>query len=420
MVQLRADEPEGRHSRSKRQLIAWALAALGASALLVGVLRWEHLDRYRRGNTLLVGMPRTGAKLFERKGCIRCHAVNGAGGRLAPDLGSERPSTGPDHLVTSMWNHAPRMWERIREERVAYPAISQQEMAHVFSYLYTSRYVGDSGDVEQGGRLFEKKGCVACHSLGGTAAKKGPDLSTRAAVDSLTGWTQAMWNHAPAMESAMREAGVTWPKFEPGEMNDLLAYLRGGRPVASGGSDLLPADPDRGKKLFEEKSCASCHSLRGEVGRIGPELQSRQKLPPTIIQFAGSMWNHSPEMLRTMRARGVQRPVFRDREMADLVAFLYSLSYSEPGGSPRVGEMLFAGRGCSLCHGPAALGTSEAPSLRGRGKSFNSIALAAALWRHGPGMYKHAQDLGLPWPTLAETDVGDLISFLNTSPERDR
>ena len=421
MVQLRAGEPEGRHSKSKA-LIVWALAALGATALLVGVLRWESLDRYRRGSTLLVGMPRTGATLFERKGCVRCHAVNGAGGRLAPDLGSERPSTGPDHLVTSMWNHAPRMWERIREEKVAYPTISQQEMANIFSYLYTSRYVGASGDAERGGRLFEIKGCAACHSLGGTAVKtkKGPNLSAKAAVDSITGWTQAMWNHAPAMESAMQEAGVPWPRFEPGEMNDLLAYLRGGRPAASGGSDLLPADPDRGKKLFEEKSCASCHSLRGEVGRIGPALQSRQKLPPTITQFAGAMWNHSPEMLRTMRTQGVQRPVFRDREMADLVAFLYSLSYSEPGGSARVGEMLFAGRGCSLCHGPGALGTSEGPSLRGRGRSFSSITLAAALWRHGPGMYKHAQEIGLPWPTLDETDVGDLISFLNTSPERER
>ena len=157
MVQLRADEPEGRHSKSKA-LIVWALAALGASALLVFVLRWESLDRYRRGSTLLVGMPRTGATLFERKGCIRCHAVNGAGGRLAPDLGSERPSTGPDHLVTSMWNHAPRMWERIREEKVAYPAISQQEMAHVFSYLYTSRYVGDSGDAERGRAPLRKEG----------------------------------------------------------------------------------------------------------------------------------------------------------------------------------------------------------------------------------------------------------------------
>lgn len=418
MAKQSAEKQDGR-SRPMRQFLLWALAAVAAVALLVGVLEWEDQHRERRWNTLSVGIPRTGAQLFQSKGCVRCHAVNGAGGRIAPDLGSERPSSGADQLVTGMWNHAPRMWERIREEKIAYPSMNPQEMAHVFAYLYTARYVGEAGDADAGRRVFESKGCIGCHMLRGTGAKKGPDLTTRATVDSLVGWTQAMWNHAPAMESAMREAGVAWPKFQEGEMNDLLAYLREGRPATAGG-DLLPADPERGKKLFQEKSCAACHSLKGEMGRVGPALQSRQKLPPTIIQFAGSLWNHSPQMWQTMKARGVARPVFRDREMADLVAFLYSLYYFEPGGSASVGEMLFAGRGCSLCHGPAALGTSEGPGLRGRGKSFNSIALAAALWRHGPRMYKQTQDLGVPWPTLAETDVGDLITFLNTRPERDR
>lgn len=420
MSNLRGGEQQERgRSRSKWQLLAWAVAAVAAGSLLAGVLRWESQSRRQGWNTMLVGTPRTGAKLFERKGCARCHSVNGAGGRLAPDLGSERPSSGPDQLVTAMWNHAPRMWDRIREEQVAYPSMNPQEMAHLFAYLYTARYVGEPGVVDEGRRVFEKKGCVGCHAPQATGDRKAPDLSTRTAASSLVGWTQAMWNHAPAMETAMREAGVAWPKFEGAEMSDLLAYLREGRFVGGAG-DLLPADPDRGKKLFEEKSCATCHSLRGEPGRMGPQLQSRGQLPPTVVRFAGAMWNHSPQMWRAMRARGVKRPVFREREMADLVAFLYSLSYYEPGGSPRVGEMLFEGRACSLCHGPGGLGTSDAPGLRGRGKSFNSIGLAAALWRHGPGMYKRAQDLGLPWPTLAETDVGDLMTFLNTSPEKDR
>ena len=419
MPDAHEEEQRKRRSRSRHQLLGWAVAALAAGALLVGVLRWEDPSRRRGWNTLLMGIPRTGAKLFEQKGCIRCHAVNGAGGRLAPDLGRDRPSSAPDQLVTAMWNHAPRMWERIREEKIAYPPLNPQEMAHLFAYLHTARYVGEPGDARQGRRIFEAKGCSGCHAPGAARAGKAPDLSSRGAANSLVGWTQAMWNHAPAMEGAMREAGVAWPKFEGSEMDDLLAYLRGGR-IAAGASDLAPADPDRGKKLFEEKSCSACHSLKGETGRIGPDLLSRQKLPPTIPQFAGSLWNHSPEMWRTMRARGIPRPVFRDREMADLVAFLYSLSSVEPGGSARVGEMLFAGRGCSLCHGPAGLGTSEGPALRARGKTFNSIALASALWRHGPAMYKRAQDIGLPWPTLAETDVGDLISFLNTSPAGER
>lgn len=410
---------ESKTSRPRRQFVIWAVAAVATTALLVGVLDWENRYRSQRFNTLSVGIPASGARLFEGKGCIRCHAVNGAGGRLAPDLGSDRPSAGADHLVTGMWNHAPRMWERIREEKIAYPSINPQEMAHVFAYLYTARYVGEAGDAEAGRRVFDSKGCSGCHALGATAAKKGPNLSTRAAVDSLVGWTQAMWNHAPAMENAMREAGVTWPKFQAREMNDLLAYVRHGRPVTAGG-DLLPANPERGKTLFEEKSCASCHSLKGEVGRVGPELKSRQNLPPTVIEFAGSLWNHSPEMWKAMKARGVARPVFRDREMADLVAYLFSLYYFEPGGSASVGEMLFAGRGCSLCHGPGAQGTSEAPGLRGPGRTLNSISLASALWRHGPRMYKQAQDLGLPWPLLGESDVGDLIAFLNTAPERGR
>jgi hypothetical protein len=48
---------------------------------------------------------------------------------------------------------------------------------------------------------------------------------------------------------------------------------------------------------------------------------------------------------------------------------------------------------------------------------FTSINLATALWHHGPEMYRRTQQLGLSWPTLAASDLGDLIAFLNSSPE---
>jgi hypothetical protein len=34
-----------------------------------------------------------------------------------------------------------------------------------------------------------------------------------------------MWNHAPAMHKTMAERTSFWPKFEPGEMKNLAAYL---------------------------------------------------------------------------------------------------------------------------------------------------------------------------------------------------
>jgi mono/diheme cytochrome c family protein len=361
-----------------------------------------------------------GSHLFQEKGCAHCHAVNGVGGGLAPDLGSERlPESSLNQLVTEMWNHAPRMWERMRQEKLTYPDLSYQDMAHLFAYLYTVRYVDEPGDLNRGRQLFESKGCIRCHSFHGVGGKVGPDLSSVGA-DTPIAWTQTMWNHAPAMEAAIGKLGLTWPKFQGSEMNDLLAYVR----EVSGGPrwefKLLPADPGRGWQLFQSKSCVVCHSVRGEGGHFGPELDPRREPPLTIVQFAGLMWNHSPEMWREMQARKIPRPTFTGREMADLIAFLQSVRYFEPGGSPQIGEMLFARRGCSKCHGVSGEGSPSGPALRGRGSTFTTVTFATELWRHGPKMYQRTQQLGLPWPNLVESDIGDLLVFLNTPPTEHR
>ena len=404
--------------RLPRHLLLWGLAAAGASALLVGVLQWDHKYGRARWANFLVGDPHRGFHLFQEKGCGHCHAVNGVGGRLAPDLGYQQPPpSGLDQIVTAMWNHAPRMWERMRKEKLPYPDLSYEEMAHLFAYLYTARYVDEPGDIHRGRELFSTKGCLRCHALYGVGGKVGPDLSSVAGVDTPIAWAQAMWNHAPAMEAELGKLGLPWPQFGRGEMNDLLAYIRD----VTGGPrrefELLPASPDRGWQLFQSKSCIVCHSVKGEGGRVGPELGPRHELPLTIVQFTGLMWNHSPKMWRAMQARNILRPAFTGREMADLIAFLHSVRYFEPGGSPQMGEMLFARRGCSNCHGPRGEGTPSGPGLRGRGENFTSVTLATALWRHGPEMEQRTRKLGLPWPKLAESDVGDLLVFLNTPPE---
>ncbi|MBI3667561.1 MAG: c-type cytochrome [Acidobacteria bacterium] len=406
---------------SQRQLLIWGLAALGATGLLGSVLVWQHRYAQKRWSVFLVGNPHTGGQVFERKRCGHCHAVNGWGGRLAPDLGFQQPHrSNINQLVTAMWNCAPRMWERMRLEKMSYPALSQEDMTHLFAFLYTTRYVDEPGDEARGERLFETKSCTRCHALRGEGGKIGPDLSTVSGVDTPIVWAQAMWNHAPAMEAGMRQLGLAWPKFEGGEMNDLLAYIREVSKGPRRESALLPADPDRGWKVFQSKSCLECHSVKGHGGEVGPSLGPRPQFPPTLVQFAGLMWNHSPEMWRAMQAKGVPRPTLEGRDMADLIAFLYSLRYFEPGGSPQAGEQLFARRGCSHCHGQRAEGSSRGPALRRSGADFTSINLAAGLWVHGPKMYQRTQELHLPWPALVESDVGDLVAFLNTPKEERR
>jgi len=198
-------------------------------------------------------------------------------------------------------------------------------------------------------------------------------------------------------------------------MNDIMAYARKGQSI---GLDwlLVAADTDRGWKLYHEKACVGCHALKGEAGRVGPDLGPGRDLPPTIVQLAGSMWNHSLAMSRAMSAKGVKRPKLEDREMADLIAFLYSIRSAEPGGSATLGEVVFEGRGCSSCHGSNAQGTSIAPSLRGKNNRYSSISLGTVLWHHGPEMNKRVLEKGLKWPDLSEGDVGDLLAFLNSAP----
>ena len=395
-----------------RQLVAWVLAAVAAFALLVSVLRWERGRAPARWSAVPVGQPQTGAALFQKKGCTRCHAVNRLGGGPTTNLGlGEASPLGPGRLVTAMWNHAPRMWEHMRAEDLPYPTLGHEEMAHVFAFLFSAGSAGEPGDAERGRELFASKACAGCHASRGATGGAAPTLSALGAADSSGSWARAMWNHPPTPEP-----GPDRPRFAGREMADLLAYVQRERGGAHPDGGLLGADPSRGWKLFQERSCTSCHSIRDEAGRVGPELGPGRELPATVVGLAGSMWNHSPDMLKAMDGRGIRRPVLEAAEMADLIAFLHSSRYYEPGGSPKVGEVLFVGRGCARCHGPQGEGTSLGPGLRGRGRSFNSVTLAAALWRHGPKMFQRAKDLGLSWPTLAETDVGDLMAFLNTAP----
>jgi cytochrome c551/c552 len=289
------------------------------------------------------------------------------------------------------------MWERMRAERLDTPRLGEQEIADLFAYLTTARCLAEAGDAVRGERLYESKGCGGCH----------PRALQEAA--SSVAWARAMWNHPAPAEGRTEVA-----RFEGAEMNDLVTFARkGSGPQLD--RQLLAGDSDRGWKLFQEKSCMVCHPLDEVTSRDSPNVGPGRERPSNSAHLAAAMWNHSAAISRTMRERGLDRPSFDSREMADLIAFLTSFRNSEPGGSPKLGEMLYEGRGCSRCHGLRAEGTKEGPGLRGRGRRFTSISFATALWRHGPQMVRRAHELGLSWPDLAEGDVGDLITFLNST-----
>lgn len=397
------------------QPLGWGIGAVIALLMLTGILISQREDTRQRWSVFLSAKPADGAEVFVGKGCINCHAVNGNGGNVGPDLGwkqADRASLA--QLITAMWNHAPRMWDRMRSQNVAYPSLSYDETSRLVAFLYMARHLDAPGNVQHGHDLFRSRGCMRCHTINHTGGKVGPDLGVVAQAASPVGFAQELWNHASGMQARMEQAGIQWPKFEGHELNDIYAYLRSENRGITPNTAKFSGDPERGWKLFQGKSCIGCHSVKENDARVGPGLGPDLKLPVTFTDVGGLMLSHSPQMQREMDARGVSRPQFAGDEMTDVIAFLYSLHYTEPTGSPHVGESVFTWRGCSRCHGQQAVGTKAAPALRGRGQNYNSISLAAALWRHGNDMYRQTQKMGLSWPTLMEGDIGDLLAFLNS------
>lgn len=357
--------------------------------------------------------PQAGSRVFGSKGCIHCHSISGVGGDIGPDLGRvDRPRSFYD-LAAAMWNHLPGMVERMRSLGVSRTRLSPQETADLVAFLFSLNYFDEPGDLEKGKRLFVEKKCIVCHQIGGMGGVVGPNLDSLGHYASPIYVAAAMWNHAPAMIKTMRSRGIKRPVFRPGELRNLMAYLRS---VASGVSQdplyVIPGKIDQGKRLFVEKRCSECHRVRGRGGRIGPEL-GEQVRPRSLFEFASLMWNKAPSMISVMERRGIPIPKIRVDEMADIVAYLTSVQYFE-AGDPNRGRGLLSDKQCLSCHSLEGIGGSIAGDLA-RTKGLDSPATAlSALWNHSLISQSRLKPLWSKWPQFSAQEMADLLAFLQT------
>lgn len=400
-------------SSNRKQVLLWVAAAVAACAGLAAVLILTRHPAQGRRSIYVVGVPEKGAALFYgSKRCSICHSINGEGGRIGPDLSGTSPSApAMGWLTAALWNHAPGMWRQMRRGSQASPQLNPEEMAHLLAFLYQAGTMDRPGDVKAGRLVFEEKLCVRCHSVRGQGGTTAPDLAKIATAGGAMAWTGAMWNHAQSMIGPIAEAAGKWPQFTGTEMNDLLAFVREDAPKAARRKE-SSGNAERGWKVFQAQ-CMQCHSVRGQGGKLGPGLGPEKDIPLGNAAFASVLWNHAPAMMKEVHQKGLKPPMFQGEEMADLTAFLASLRYFEPVGSSLVGERLFTERGCAQCHGPKADGTRYAPRLVAKADAYTTVSLAVALWSHGAKMINRFEELGVTWPTLAPTEISDLISFLN-------
>lgn len=359
--------------------------------------------------------PLSGSRVFGSKGCSKCHAVNGVGVKVGPDLGRIQANRSFNDLAAAMWNHLPAMAAKMKEQHQPFPRLDSAEAGDLIAFLFTQNYFEGSGNVDSGKKLFTSKGCIQCHQIGGVGGVLGPSLDAVGQSGAPMNLAAAMWNHGPAMAEAMRAQGIERPNLTASELRDLVAYLRARAPERPGVPvSILPGQVGEGRILFEKKQCIKCHNIQGNGGNIGPDL-GRRGLYRSLVEFAAALWNKAPAMLTAMKIRKLTVPQINGEEMADIVAYLRSFQYFGAPGNPDLGRRLLSEKQCLNCHSLDGRGGKGAPDL-GMTKGLGSpAAVIAALWSHGDLMAESAADRSLAWPQLKSDDVAHLMAFFERS-----
>jgi cytochrome c551/c552 len=261
-----------------------------------------------------------GAQAYVRLQCVSCHSLGKQGGSLASALDRFSAYTSSTALAQAMWNAGPRMQQAQVRTGTPIPQFSGHDMADIQTYIRAEgQRPGREVVLEplpnptRGAAVYKGKGCGACHDGAGRSA---PDLARSTLSKSAAEITGLLWNHSYAMGARMGARGIRFPQFTGTEMADLIANLYFLGYVGREG------DPKVGAVVFSQKGCASCHK-DGTAG--APNLAGLAKHTDRA-GLASAMWNHAPEMHRTMAERASFWPKFEPGEMRNLAAYLETLA----------------------------------------------------------------------------------------------
>jgi mono/diheme cytochrome c family protein len=123
-------------------------------------------------------------------------------------------------------------------------------------------------------------------------------------------------------------------------------------------------------------------------------------------------------MWAKMAEHDIPIPVFADNEMADVIAYLSFLGYSDEPGDPTRGRRVLRQKGCVRCHSIGGEGGGEGPDLAMSKGLTSSIGLVTAVWNHAANMEKEFKKRGIPWPDFRSTEMADLVAYLQKMRSR--
>jgi cytochrome c2 len=273
-----------------------------------------------------------GKRLFSSKKCDACHSLTTEPGLgEGPPVASWAGLSDPELWAIQLWNHSSAMESAMVERGMDWPEFTEQEMVDLLLYLQNLPYTRglrkqlDFSSPRGAARtMFRTEACATCHPITiNTSRARRPSIEeatvvgepsrkgSRSNFNTITGFTAAMWNHAPKSRIQASHMGVRSETFTADEMGDLISSV-----YFSGGFE-EEGDPVKGRHLFVKKGCQSCH---GDAVAGERPIESEDRF--SAAHMASAVWSHGPEMIEEMQKTGLKWPTLSGRDMADMIAFL--------------------------------------------------------------------------------------------------
>ncbi|HXP60972.1 MAG TPA: c-type cytochrome, partial [Dongiaceae bacterium] len=283
-----------------------------------------------------------GEQLFETTGCRGCHRLGGVGGNIGPELDRVGARRSPDWLrqhflapaaVTPGSGMPPQKFAEADIEAIVLFMLSQTG-ANLPGFYASMKVIPSASE---GQRLFQQKGCIGCHSVGGQGGKVGP------ALDDVGLRRTPEWMMQHFRDPQTVSPGSVMPRFgfteaEARALTDFLLRLRDQKLALS--IPALMGPVDRGREIYRKYGCSGCHGPEGKGGVPNPNAKTAEQVPGLTYVADG----YTKPELKKLILRGQReivpldprRPApplympawgstIKDAEIDDLVAYLFSL-----------------------------------------------------------------------------------------------
>jgi sulfur oxidation c-type cytochrome SoxX len=367
-----------------------------------------------------------GGEIFRRSRCVTCHAVNGRGGTLGPELTHVGVKASREWLYS--WIRDPHRFQpKTLMPRFRFTDEEARDVAAYLAYEFGDAPEDfEAGDAppspalaQEGRALFEKRGCYSCHELEGfpVLARIGPKLAAigdrvleplplvaRGTLPTLPNWLFTKVRGPDLVLESARMPTFGLAEDEAAAVTVALLSLRAKEapPARTTHDPVNPPYEPQGEfgALVRRYRCLSCHTIGGS----GHVTASGQPLSTVALDRIGSQLTREhlerfiaqPYSVRVALPERMPHLNIAPDEARTLAGYLSTVMVDDAieGEVPRDsvtvahGKDLFDRHGCVGCHIVGTSGGYVGPDLNGSGARLKpgwTVAwlLGAERWKPG-------------------------------------